>query len=87
MRTLRDFVFPRERIVIVVFCFVLLEVPQESFLLGGIMEFIVRIVYDCSFLFESFCTSQEMFVHNPLTNWPDWGGGTEETIEIIPHDI
>lgn len=77
---------PRERIVIVVFCFVLLEVPQESFLLGGIMEFIVRMVYDCSFLFESFCSSQKMFLHHPLTNWPDWGG-TEETIEIIPHDI
>lgn len=63
-RTQRDFVFPRERIVIVVFCFVLLEVPQESFLLGEIMEFMVRMVYDCS-LFESFCTSQKMFVPHP----------------------
>lgn len=71
MRTLRDFVFPRERIVIVVFCFVLLGVPQESFLLGGIMEFIVRMVYDCSFLFESFYTSQKMFVPHPLSNWRD----------------
>lgn len=60
--------FPGERIVIVVFWFVLLEVPQESFLLEGIMEFIVRMVYDCSFLFESFCASQKMFVHHPLTN-------------------
>lgn len=60
--------FPRERIVIVVFCFVLLEVPQESFLLGGIMELKVRMVYDCSFLFESFCTSPKMFVHHPLIN-------------------